>query len=62
MDDETIGEAHQLATESRLLEARARRVLLQEILAQAGQVVGSKEIRDLTEALAWVTNPAQHHG
>ena len=44
------------------LEQDVRRGLLEQIRSQAQQVVGTREIVDLSEAFAWLTNPAQGHG
>ena len=51
-----------LAVGSHLLEAQVRRAILAQLMAQSEQVVGAKEILDLAEAFAWVTNPGQAHG
>jgi hypothetical protein len=48
--------------ESHVLEQQVRRVVLEQILSEAGKVVGAREILDVAEAFAWVTNPAQAHG
>jgi hypothetical protein len=62
LDNETAKQVQKLAGASHLLEAKVRRAILEQLLAQAEQVVGAREILDLAEAFAWVTNPVQHHG
>ena len=62
LDDETARQVGDHAVASHLLEAKVRRAILQQLYAQAEQVVGAREILDLAEAFAWVTNPCQHHG
>jgi hypothetical protein len=62
LDDETAQEVRGLASESHLLEAKVRRAILEQLLTQGHQVVGAKEILDLAEGFAWVTNPGQSHG
>jgi hypothetical protein len=62
LDDQTAEQVRQLAVGSHLLEAQVRQAILGQLLAQGQQVVGAKEILDLAEAFAWVTNPGQSHG
>ncbi len=62
IDEETAKTIRGLAAESHLLEASVRRAILEQLLTQGTQVVGAKEILDLAEAFAWVTNPGQAHG
>jgi hypothetical protein len=62
LDDETAKQVQQNAVASHLLEAKVRRAILEQLFAQAEQVVGAREILDLAEAFAWVTNPGQDHG
>jgi hypothetical protein len=62
LDDETAAQVRKLAAGSHRLEAEVRQAILEQLSAQASQVVGAKEILDLAEAFAWVTNPAQAHG
>jgi hypothetical protein len=47
---------------SHLLEAKVRNAILGQLRSQGDEVVGAKEILDLAEAFAWVTNPGQAHG
>ena len=61
-DDGTAAHARELAAESHVLEARVRNAILVQLLAEATEVVGPKEILDLAEAFAWVTNPGRDHG
>ena len=62
MDEETAQQTRGLAVESRSLEARVRQAILGQVQAEGSEVVGAAEIRDVAEAFAWVTNPAQAHG
>ncbi len=62
LDEKTEEEIRKLAAGSHLLEAKVRRAILEQLAAQSSQVVGAKEILDLAEAFAWVTNPGQDHG
>ena len=63
LDDATADQVRELAIGSHLLEAQVRQAILGgQLMAQASQVVGAKEILDLAEAFAWVTNPGQAHG
>ena len=55
-------EIEKISAESHRLEAEVRRSILEQLLAQGTQVVGAREILDLAEAFAWVTNPASAHG
>jgi len=55
-------EIEKISAESHRLEAEIRRSILEQLLAQGTQVVGAREILDLAEAFAWVTNPASSHG
>ena len=55
-------EIEKISAESHRLEAEIRRSILEQLLAQGTQVVGAREILDLAEAFAWVTNPASAHG
>ena len=61
-DDGTPNSIQHIFSQSHQLEAEVRRALLEQLMAQSGEVVGAREILDLAEAYAWVTNPAQHHG
>lgn len=62
LDDASAEKVRELAIGSHRLEAQVRNAILGQLLAQANQVVGAKEILDLAEAFAWVTNPGQPHG
>ena len=62
LDDAAAEQVRELAVGSHVLEAQVRRAILGQLLAQSNQVVGAKEILDLAEAFAWVTNPGQAHG
>jgi hypothetical protein len=62
LDDASADQVRELAIGSHVLEAQVRRAILGQLLAQSNQVVGAKEILDLAEAFAWVTNPGQAHG
>ena len=62
LDERALEEIRTLAAGSHLLEAQVRRAILEQLAAQSSQVVGAKEILDLAEAFAWVTNPGQAHG
>ena len=62
LDDETAAQIRELAVGSHRLEAEVRRAILGQLLAQGEEVVGAREILDLAEAFAWVTNPGQSHG
>jgi hypothetical protein len=62
IDEETAQRIRGLAVESHVLEASVRRAILEQLLTQGTQVVGAREILDLAEAFAWVTNPGQAHG
>ena len=62
IDEETAQRIRGLAAESHLLEASVRRAILEQLQTQGSQVVGAREILDLAEAFAWVTNPGQSHG
>lgn len=62
LDDDTAQQIQEHAVASHLLEAKVRRAILGQLFAQADQVVGAREILDLAEAFAWVTNPGQSHG
>jgi hypothetical protein len=62
LDDEVAAQVRELAVGTHRLEAEVRRAILEQLSAQAGQVVGAREILDLAEAFAWATNPAQAHG
>lgn len=62
LDDQTAEQVRQLAVGSHVLEAQVRRAILGQLSAQASEVVGAREILDLAEAFAWVTNPGQDHG
>jgi hypothetical protein len=62
LDDVTAEQVRELAIGSHLREAKVRNAILGQLLAQGEQVVGAKEILDLAEAFAWVTNPGQAHG
>ncbi|HEY1633519.1 MAG TPA: hypothetical protein VGF64_02090 [Acidimicrobiales bacterium] len=61
IDEETTERIRALAVESHVLEASVRRAILEQLLTQGTQVVGAREILDLAEAFAWVTNPGQTH-
>jgi hypothetical protein len=61
-DEPTAAEVRELSVGSHLLEAQVRNAILGQLLAQGNEVVGAKEILDLAEAFAWVTNPGQAHG
>ncbi len=60
--ERTAEEIRGLAAGSHLLEAQVRHAILEQLLSQATEVVGAREILDLAEGFAWVTNPAQRHG
>jgi hypothetical protein len=62
IDEETTERIRNLAAESHVLEANVRRAILEQLQTQGTQVVGAREILDLAEAFAWVTNPGQAHG
>ena len=62
MEDQTLDRIERISAETHLLEAEVRRAILEQLLAQGSQVVGAREILDLAEAFAWVTNPASAHG
>ena len=62
IDEETTQRIRGLAAESHVLEASVRRAILEQLLTQGTQVVGAREILDLAEAFAWVTNPGHAHG
>ena len=62
LDDAAAEQVRELAVGSHMLEAQVRRAILDQLLAQSRQVVGAKEILDLAEAFAWVTNPGEAHG
>lgn len=62
LDDVTFEQVRELAMESHLLEAKVRNAILGQLRSQGDEVVGAKEIQDLAEAFAWVTNPGQAHG
>lgn len=62
LDERTHEEIRRVAAGSHLLEAKVRRAILEQLAAQSSEVVGAKEILDLAEAFAWVTNPGQAHG
>jgi hypothetical protein len=51
-----------LAARSHLLEAKARRAILEQLLSQRTEVVDARETLDLAEDFAWVTNPPEPHG
>jgi hypothetical protein len=61
-DDGHLEKIQALSAESHQLEAEVRHAILEQLKAQGSQVVGAREILDLAEAFAWVTNPAQAHG
>jgi hypothetical protein len=61
LDDDTAEQIRELAVGSHVLEAKVRRAILEQLLTQGEQVVGAREILDLAEAFAWVTNPGQTH-
>lgn len=60
--DQGLERIERISTETHQLEAEVRRAILEQLLAQGSQVVGAREILDLAEAFAWVTNPAAAHG
>jgi hypothetical protein len=62
VDDDGLERIERISTETHRLEAEVRRAILEQLLAQGSQVVGAREILDLAEAFAWVTNPASGHG
>jgi len=62
VEDQTLDRIERISAETHLLEAEVRRAILEQLLAQGSQVVGAREILDLAEAFAWVTNPASAHG
>jgi hypothetical protein len=62
LDDATAEQIRKLAIQSHRLEAQVRQAILGQLLAQGNEVVGAKEILDLAEGFAWVTNPSQAHG
>ena len=62
VEDPTLEHIERISAESHRLEAEVRRAILEQLLAQGNQVVGAREILDLAEAFAWVTNPAAAHG
>jgi hypothetical protein len=62
VEDQRLDQIEKISAESHRLEAEVRRAILEQLLAQGNQVVGAKEILDLAEAFAWVTNPASAHG
>jgi hypothetical protein len=62
LDDATFEQVRELAMGSHLLEAKVRNAILGQLRSQGDEVVGAKEILDLAEAFAWVTNPGQAHG
>lgn len=62
VDEGTAATIRELAAGSHLREAEVRSAILRTLLTEAQQVVGAKEIRDLAEAFAWVTNPGHAHG
>jgi hypothetical protein len=62
VEDQRLDQIDRISGETHRLEAEVRRAILEQLLAQANQVVGAREILDLAEAFAWVTNPASAHG
>jgi hypothetical protein len=62
VENQTLERIERISVESHQLEAEVRRAILEQLLAQGNQVVGAREILDLAEAFAWVTNPASAHG
>ena len=62
IEGERLDQIERISAETHKLEAEVRRAILQQLLAQGNQVVGAREILDLAEAFAWVTNPASAHG
>lgn len=60
--EDTADQIRKLAADSHRLEAEVRHAILEQLQAQSAQVVGAREILDLAEAFAWVTNPGQNHG
>ena len=62
VEDQTLDQIDHISGETHKLEAEVRRAILEQLLAQGNQVVGAREILDLAEAFAWVTNPASAHG
>jgi hypothetical protein len=62
VEDEKLERIDRISAENHRLEAEVRHVILEQLLAQGSQVVGAREILDLAEAFAWVTNPASAHG
>jgi hypothetical protein len=62
IDDDGLEQLERISAETHKLEAQVRRAILEQLLAQGSQVVGAREILDLAEAFAWVTNPASGHG
>jgi hypothetical protein len=62
VEDQRLDQIDRISVESHRLEAEVRRAILEQLLAQGNQVVGAREILDLAEAFAWVTNPASAHG
>jgi hypothetical protein len=61
MDKETAQQIRALAVESDSLEAKVRQAILEQVHAEQSEAAGAAEIRDVAEAFAWVTNPAQGH-
>jgi hypothetical protein len=62
VEDQTVERIEPISAETHLLEAEVRRAIVEQLLAQGNQVVGAREILDLAEAFAWLTNPAETHG
>jgi hypothetical protein len=60
--ERTAEEIRGLAAGSHLLEAKVRHAILEQLVSPGTEVVGTREILDLAEAFAWVTNPAERHG
>jgi hypothetical protein len=62
VEEQRLDQIDRISGETHTLEAEVRRAILEQLLAQGNQVVGAREILDLAEAFAWVTNPASAHG
>jgi hypothetical protein len=61
LEDATAARVRELAADSDMLEAEVRSAILCKLLAESQEAVGAKEILDLAEAFAWITNPGQPH-
>jgi hypothetical protein len=61
MDEETAQQIRALAVESHSLKAKVRQATLEHVHTEQSEAAGAAEIRDVAEAFARVTNPAQGH-